>query len=65
MTYAAEARPDTAVAKQMMSTAEMKIIRTIHGKTLRNRIRNENLKSHEKNHPRHNKISQTKKKILE
>ncbi|XP_045477884.1 uncharacterized protein LOC123683031 [Harmonia axyridis] len=44
ITYAAETRPDTARTTQMMSTTEMRIIRRIHGKTLLDRVRNEELR---------------------
>ncbi|XP_045466553.1 uncharacterized protein LOC123675250 [Harmonia axyridis] len=44
ITYAAETRPDTARTTQIMSTTEMRIIRRIHGKTLLDRVRNEELR---------------------
>ncbi|XP_045478132.1 uncharacterized protein LOC123683230 [Harmonia axyridis] len=44
ITYATETRPDTARTTQMMSTTEMRIIRRIHGKTLLDRVRNEELR---------------------
>jgi len=44
ITYAAETRPDTSKTLQMMRMVEMKIIRSIHGKTLHDRIRSEDLR---------------------
>ena len=41
--YGAEARVDT-VLTQLLRTTEMRIVRTIHGKTLRDRIYNEELR---------------------
>jgi len=41
ITYAAERGPDTSKTLQMIRTVEMKIIRSIHGKTLHDRIRSE------------------------
>lgn len=41
MTYAAETRAETSATKRKMRTAEMKILRTIKGTTLHDRIRNE------------------------
>jgi len=42
ITYAFETRRDTSL--QMMRTVVMKIIRSIHGKTLYDRIRSEDLR---------------------
>lgn len=39
--YASEARPDTAKTQQMMIKFEMKILRIIQGKTLRDRFPND------------------------
>ena len=44
MTYAAETRSDTISTQQLLRTTEMKIIRTIQGKTLRDRVRSEHLR---------------------
>lgn len=44
ITYAAETRPDTAKTMQMMRTTEMKVLRSIHGKTLHDRARNEDIR---------------------
>ncbi|XP_045463721.1 uncharacterized protein LOC123673284 [Harmonia axyridis] len=40
LTYAAETRSETAETKRKMRTTEMKVLRTIRGITLRDRIRN-------------------------
>jgi len=40
LTYAAETRADTTVTKRMLRTTEMKILRSITNRTLRDRIRN-------------------------
>ena len=40
LTYAAETRADTTKTRQKVNTTEMKILRTIAGKTLYDRIRN-------------------------
>ena len=41
LTYAAETRADTITTQQLLRTTEMRIIRTIQGKTLRGRVRSE------------------------
>lgn len=41
MTYTAEIRPDTSKTKQLLETAEMKIIRRKAGKKFQNRERSE------------------------
>ena len=38
ITYGAESRADTTLAKQLLRTTEMRIIRTIRGKTIRDKI---------------------------
>ena len=43
LTYAAETRAETTPTQQILRTTEMKIIRAIHGKTLRDKIRSEHL----------------------
>ena len=48
ITYGAESRADTTLTKQLLKTIEMRIIRTIHGKTIRDKIRSENLKEQSK-----------------
>jgi hypothetical protein len=37
LTYASETRAETTYTQQLLRTAEMKIIRAIHGKTLRDK----------------------------
>lgn len=44
ITYAAETRSDTNRTLQLMRTVEMKTLRTIQGKTLHDRIRNEDIR---------------------
>ena len=43
-TYDAEARADTVLTQQLLRTNEMRIVRTIHGMTLRDRIYSEELR---------------------
>ena len=43
LTYAAEIRAETTPSQHILRTTEMKIIRAIHGKTLRDKIRPEHL----------------------
>ncbi|XP_056637716.1 uncharacterized protein LOC130445851 [Diorhabda sublineata] len=44
MTYGTETREDTNKTKQMLRLAEMKTLRTIVGKTRRDRVRNTDVK---------------------
>lgn len=44
ITYAAETRPDTSRTLQMMRTVEMKTLRSIQGKTIYDRVRNEDIR---------------------
>ena len=44
LTYAAEARASTITSQQLLRTTEMRIIRAIHRKTLRDRIRSKDLR---------------------
>jgi stage III sporulation protein SpoIIIAA len=44
LTYASETREETTNTQQLLLTAEMKTIRAIHGKTLRNKIRSDQLR---------------------
>ena len=44
-TYGIEARADTTVTQQLLQTAEMRVIRAIQGKTLLDKIRNEDLRA--------------------
>ncbi|XP_056635502.1 uncharacterized protein LOC130444404 [Diorhabda sublineata] len=44
MTYGTEVREDTNKTKQMLREAEMKTLRTIVGKTRRDRVRNTDVK---------------------
>ncbi|XP_056637705.1 uncharacterized protein LOC130445842 [Diorhabda sublineata] len=44
MTYGTDVREDTNKTKQMLRVAEMKTLRTIVGKTQRNRVRNTDVK---------------------
>ena len=44
LTYAAETRADIISTQQLLRTTEMRIIRTIQGKTLRDRVRSEHLR---------------------
>ena len=48
ITYGAESRADTTLTKQLLRTTEMRIIRTIHGKTIRDKIRSEDLREQSK-----------------
>jgi stage III sporulation protein SpoIIIAA len=43
LTYALETRAETTYTQQLLQTAEMKIIRAIHGKRLRDKIRSDQL----------------------
>lgn len=43
MAYAVEIRPATKRTTQIMRTAEMNVLRSTNGKTLRNRCRNERI----------------------
>jgi hypothetical protein len=43
LTYASETRAETTYTQQLLWTTEMKIIREIHGKTLRDKIRSDQL----------------------
>jgi len=43
LTYALETRAETTCTQQLLQTTEMKIIRAIHGKTLRDKIRSDHL----------------------
>lgn len=45
LTYTAETRPDTTKTKSALRTSEMRILRTICGKTLLDRIRNETIRT--------------------
>lgn len=45
MTYAAETRAESSKTKRLMRTTEMKILRSITGKTLRDRIRSEDIRT--------------------
>jgi hypothetical protein len=44
LTYASETRAETVYTQQLLRTTEMKTIRAIHGKTLRDKIRSEQLR---------------------
>ena len=44
LTYASETRAETTYTQQLLQTTEMKIIRAIHGKTLRDKIRSDQLR---------------------
>ena len=44
ITYGAEARADTVHTQQLLRTTEMRIVRTIHGETLRDRIYSKELR---------------------
>lgn len=44
LTYAAETRADTSKTTQMMNTVELRILRTIKGKTVRDIITNEDIR---------------------
>ena len=48
ITYGAESRADTTLTKQRLRTTEVRIIRTIHGKTIRVKIRSEDLRQQSK-----------------
>jgi hypothetical protein len=41
LTYVSETRAETTYTQQLLRTTEMKIIRAIHGKTLRDKIRSD------------------------
>jgi hypothetical protein len=43
LTYASETRAEITYTQQLLRTTKMKIIRTIHGKTLRDKIRSDQL----------------------
>ncbi|XP_056648814.1 uncharacterized protein LOC130453212 [Diorhabda sublineata] len=45
MTYTAETRPDTSKTKRMMKTADMKVLRSIAGKTLLNKERSKEVRT--------------------
>ena len=44
LTYASETRAETACTQQLLRTTEMKTIRAIHRKTLRDKIRSDHLR---------------------
>ena len=44
LTYASETRAETACIKQLLRTTEMKTIRAIHRKTLRDKLRSDHLR---------------------
>jgi hypothetical protein len=44
LTYASETRAETAYTQQLFRTTEMKTIRAIHGKTIRDKIRSDHLR---------------------
>ena len=44
LTYASETRAETTYTQQLFRTTEMKIIRALHGKTLRDKIRSDKLR---------------------
>ena len=44
LTYASEPRAETTYAQQPLRTTEMKIISAVHGKTLRDKIRSDQLR---------------------
>jgi hypothetical protein len=44
LTYASETRAETTHTQQLLRTTDMKIIRAIHGKTLRDKIRSDQLR---------------------
>jgi len=44
LAYASETRAETTYAQQLLRTTEMKTIRAIHGKTLRDKIRSDQLR---------------------
>ena len=48
ITYGAETRADSTLTKQLLRTTEMRIIRTIHVKTIRDKIRSEDLREQNK-----------------
>ena len=45
MTYATETRAETAATKQLLRTTEMKTLRSIVGKTLRDRVKSSDIRS--------------------
>jgi hypothetical protein len=44
LTYASETRAETTYTKQLFRTIEMKTVTAIHGKTLRDKIRSDQLR---------------------
>ena len=44
LTYASETRAETTYTQQLLRTTEMKIIRAVRGKTLRDKIRSDQLR---------------------
>ena len=44
LTYASETRAETAYTQQLLRTIEMKTVRAIHGKMLRDKIRSDHLR---------------------
>ena len=44
LTYASETRAETTYTQQLLRTIEMKTIRAIHGKTLRDKFRSDQLR---------------------
>ena len=44
LTYASEKRAETTYTQQLLRTIEMKIIRAMHGETLRDKIRSDQLR---------------------
>ncbi|XP_044745133.1 uncharacterized protein LOC123306997 [Coccinella septempunctata] len=44
MTHTAESKPDTSRTRQLLETTEMRVLRRITGKTLRDRERSENIR---------------------
>jgi hypothetical protein len=44
LTYASETRAETTYTQQLLRTTEMKLLREIHGKTLRDKIRSDQLR---------------------
>jgi hypothetical protein len=44
LTYASETRAETAYTQQLLRTTEMRTIRAIHGKTLRDKMRSDHLR---------------------
>lgn len=60
MTYATETRAETTATKQMLKTTEMRILRSITDHTLRDRKRNEEVRSI--CDPGHSEMVQSQKK---